>query len=515
LLVLSDVHLGSDLNEIGRPIRRSRQVDGDLVKLLGHYRNVPPAGERWRLVIAGDFIDFVGMTVRVEGADLATEPNDEERKHGLGSPVDHVRMKLRRVAERHADVFDALGAFVADGHALTFVHGNHDLELHWDAVKDDLRSLLLARAAVSRAIDGPEFLGRIAFDPWFFYAPGLAYIEHGHQYDAFCASPHVLAPLSEDPRRIARSASDVLLRFVVRPTHGMHEYGHEKHGVAHYLAFAANLGAGGLWQLAQRYIGAIGELFRLRRALFSGRTEGHREQHDRNMVRLATAKRVGVERVHALASLRAAPVTSTVGGVLASVLLDRLALGFAAALALVVVAVLTTMHVLHAPWAAPSIVLAWAVGHRQLARRRTVDPAGRMVQSAARLANLFPAAFIVMGHTHAPARVAINGGEATYFNVGSWAEEEGDDGKPADENYRAARTHLVIHRTDGRPVAEFLEWDGDGPRPYCSAFNLVRGDARQKRIGAAQVCLPQRMGHPSEAPLEPGVRDLREEALEG
>ena len=95
LLVLSDVHLGSDLNDFGHPIRRSRSVDDDLVKLITHYRAVVPPTDHWHLVVAGDFIDFVGMAVRAEGADLATERNDEEREHGLGNAVDHVRVKLR------------------------------------------------------------------------------------------------------------------------------------------------------------------------------------------------------------------------------------------------------------------------------------------------------------------------------------------------------------------------------------------------------------------------------------
>jgi UDP-2,3-diacylglucosamine pyrophosphatase LpxH len=469
LLVLSDVHLGSDLNDFGHPIRRSRRVDEDLVKLITHYRTVVPPGDRWRLVVAGDFIDFVGMAVRAEGVELATERSDEEREHGLGNAVDHVRVKLQLVVERHRDVFDALASFVADGHALTFIHGNHDLELHWDAVKDDLRSLLLARACASRsgAVDGAAFEGRIAFHPWFFYVAGLAYIEHGHQYDAFCASQYVMAPLSAaDPRRIARSVSDVLLRFVVRPTRGMHEYGHDKHGIPHYLMFAMNLGVAGLLQLAMRFASAVAELFRLRREQLSGAAKRLRQEHDRGMALLAPATRAGVERMRALAALQVAPVTRTIRGILASVLLDRLALGFVAVLTLVVVAVLRIMHVAHVGWAAPCIAVAWALGHRQLALQRTADPGERMIERAAHLARLFPAAFVVMGHTHTPAKMAINDGEATYINVGSWAEEESDAGEPADKIYRAARTHLVIHGGDQGPVAEFLAWDGDGPRRF-------------------------------------------------
>jgi hypothetical protein len=358
---------------------------------------------------------------------------------------------------------------VADGHALTFVHGNHDVELHWEAVKDDLRSVLFscARAARQEALDDSAFHARISFDPWFFYVPGLVYIEHGHQYDAFCASQYVMAPLSAaDPRRIARSVSDVLLRFVVRPTRGMHEYGHESHGIAHYVTFAMKLGVAGLVQLAARYVRAVAELFRLRHAQLSGAAKRLRFEHDRRVGLLARATRIGADRMRALAALQVPPVTRTIRGILASVLLDRLALGFAAVLTLLLFVVLTILHVVHAWWVVPCILVAWGLVHIQLARRRVVDPEQRLIERAAHLARLFPAAFVVMGHTHTPAKIAINAGEATYINVGSWAEEEGDEGVPAAKIYRAARTHLVIHGGDQGPVAEFLAWDVGGPRPF-------------------------------------------------
>jgi hypothetical protein len=246
LLVFSDVHLGSDLDDCqGNAPRRSISVDRDLVALIAHYRKVPPRAQRWHIVIAGDFIDFIGMAI-TPGADdpLETELNDEERAHGLGGAADHARAKLRRVARRHAEVFAELAAFVADGHALTLVHGNHDIELHWDVVQDDFRRALLAHArSAQKALDDDAFLARIAFNPWFFWRDGVAFIEHGHQYDPFCATEHVMAPLSPiDPRRITRGFCDVLLRYVVRPTRGMSESGHEHVGLAHYLQFGANLG---------------------------------------------------------------------------------------------------------------------------------------------------------------------------------------------------------------------------------------------------------------------------------
>jgi hypothetical protein len=96
-----------------------------------------------------------------------------------------------------------------------------------------------------------------------------------------------------------------------------------------------------------------------------------------------------------------------------------------------------------------------------------------MVERAAHLARLFPAAFVVMGHTHVP--VAVPAGDATYVNVGSWAEDVDDDADAsADASrtataesptaYRAARTHLVIRVRDDQPEAQFCTWEDAGPR---------------------------------------------------
>ena len=270
LLILSDVHLGNDLNDLtqadaeGR-VRRSADVDADLVNLLVHYRRTPPSGRRWRLIIAGDFIDFIGMAILPQAGDIAGEQSEEERAHGLGNGADHGRLKLRAVAARHPTVFEALADFVAEGHAVTIVHGNHDVEFHWDAVKEELRSTLAELAVRAGIPPSSDFASRIDFAPWFYYVGGVAYVEHGHQYDTLCSTEHVMAPLSpRDPRRIARSFSDVLLRWVVRPTHGVSEYGHHRKGLFDYVLLGARLGVGGLVRLFCAFLSAVVELFRLR-----------------------------------------------------------------------------------------------------------------------------------------------------------------------------------------------------------------------------------------------------------
>jgi hypothetical protein len=129
----------------------------------------------------------------------------------------------------------------------------------------------------------------------------------------------------------------------------------------------------------------------------------------------------------------------------------------------------------HFGWSATCVALAWFIAYRVLSwLRPKVDPDDALKERAAHLARLFPAAFVVMGHTHVPMKLPVNQGASTYVNLGSWAEEEDEeesdrppDAKPA--TYRAARTHLVIHPQESGPVvAEFLAWSEGGPRRFVS-----------------------------------------------
>jgi UDP-2,3-diacylglucosamine pyrophosphatase LpxH len=475
LIILSDVHLGNDLNELApNGARRSDRVDTDLANLLAHYRDARPAGKRWRLVIAGDFIDFIGMAILPRKGELGTEPSDEERQHGLGNSAEHARLKLRAVVARHRIVFDALAAFVAEGHALTIVHGNHDVEFHWDDVKEALRTVLREAARSTKTSDpdfAEQFASRIEFAPWFYYVGGVAYIEHGHQYDMLCSTEHVMAPLSPyDRRSIARSFSDVFLRWVVRPTRGVPEYGHERMGIADYAMLGVRLGFGGLVRLAYRFVAAVYELFRLRRAHLSEGARALREEQERRMSALAEATRVGIERLRALAALQVPPVTQSIPKILASVLLDRLAAAFAATIAIAGLVWFSLRHAWCVP-AALGVGVAWLISHRKLSQRRRawfgekLDNDEALAERAGQLARLFPAAFVVMGHTHSPAVIPVAEGAATYVNVGCWHEAE-PAGPDDDATRRAARTHLVIHPAPSGPRAHFLAWGLAGPERY-------------------------------------------------
>jgi hypothetical protein len=240
----------------------------------------------------------------------------------------------------------------------------------------------------------------------------------------------------------------------------MTEHGHEAFGLVDYIAFGARLGLSGMVGLGARFVLAIVELFRLRRAQLSHASNALRAEHERRIARLADATRIRVEKLRALLSLQAQPITSTVGGILGSVLIDRFALACISILTLFVLGVIGVAH-RPALFGTFAVLLAWALVHRHLARRRHVDPSAALAERAAHLSKLFPAAFVVMGHTHVP--VQAEAGGATYINLGSWAEEELVDRNAAMiAPTRAARTHVVIHPNERGAEAQFRTWEGDG-----------------------------------------------------
>jgi hypothetical protein len=293
--------------------------------------------------------------------------------------------------------------------------------------------------------------------PWFLNVEGVAYIEHGHQYDRFCSVDHVLSPLRAlDPRRMARGFTDVLLRFVVRRTPGVPEHGHERMGVLDYVRMAAKLGPAGMWMLFVRFVRAIRELFKVRTEYATDAARRLATEHEQMLAKFAAARRMGAEKLRALSSLQVAPITRSVAGILASLLLDQIAVGAAAMTLLGVFGLLALFYPAFL-WGIGVVTLGWLGAFFGLRRLRKIDPDVELGLRAGALARIFSAPFVVMGHTHVPRQQLVGGG-AMYVNLGSWSESVGQI---------ATRTHLVIQGTPGAVQAELRSWSSVlGPKLF-------------------------------------------------
>ncbi len=214
LLIVSDLHLSEGWDEETKCLSRNEDFffDTAFARFLQAQHAKSSAGNyRVRLIIPGDFVDFLQVTGVPPGETVDGEPiSARERRFGLGTSPAKTCWKLRRIMSGHWRFFSALASFVAAGHDLVILPGNHDIEWVIPAVqntfKDELRTYVPAEA-------GDEVGRRVTFRPWFYYEPGFVYIDHGHQYDALNSFDIFLHPFLSDGR-IDLPAGSFFVRYL-------------------------------------------------------------------------------------------------------------------------------------------------------------------------------------------------------------------------------------------------------------------------------------------------------------
>jgi UDP-2,3-diacylglucosamine pyrophosphatase LpxH len=464
-LMMSDVHLGSDIIPHLRPwaltswLKQEAEIDARLSTWLDHYRVLRDGDRPWRLVIAGDFLDLVGVSITTE-ASLRTKPTQEEERHGLGSPADHVVCKIDAIVRRHASVFRALGRFVAAGNALVIVRGNHDIELHWRAAQRALVDAILAHEPARKRA---QLRSQIELRPWFFAVDGLLYVEHGHEFDAMCSYGDPLAPTCQrDHRRIRWTPFSVLLRFVARPTRGLSSAGYGYVGMSAYVGLLLKLGLRGSFDIAGRYSRAsyrlLGECVLNARTAASLRTERARK----GLARFALRSGVSEERLSHLCALYVPPAVQRIGLMLRKLYIDRILAGFSSALSLMLSPIVWLQAGLISGLVSTGVGALFLL-YALIGSGTNQSPQATMQRSAARIATLFSARWVVMGHTHEPILTPVSD-SASYVNLGSWGEDD-----PPDERSHAQTspgTFLLLRKSGGDFHAELMRWDVEhGPLP--------------------------------------------------
>jgi UDP-2,3-diacylglucosamine pyrophosphatase LpxH len=476
------VHLGSDIVTHTRPwaaeawLTSEACVDDQLVSLLAHQRRTRASGRPLCVVMAGDFLDLVGISLTPERESLTTMPTSEEERCGLGSAPDHVVQKVWAIAQRHPRVFHELMLLLADGNQLVLVRGNHDIELHWYAAQHAFVQAVVAHAAAEHRA---QLAARISFQPWFFAVEGLFYVEHGHQFDAMCSYGDPLLPTCpRDPRRIRSVPFSVLLRNVARPTRGLSTARYEHGSFGAYFGLLLALGVSGSLRIAVRFARATSRLVGTWLAHVRG--DGKRRAHQQKARKARFAAREGMPMTHltALEALYVRPASHSLPFVLRSLYLDRVMALLGALVCVVSSALLVRYREL---WqglalALPAVLMAtYAV----LGIDRGISPARGMQRGAARIAELFAARYVIMGHTHQPVLLSLGGG-AQYINLGHW----GEDDLPEERAQDAATSCTYLH----------VRLDGDDYRADLLCWDAVRG--------AAPVHLPRPAG---DRPPSPGA----------
>ncbi|MEZ4452835.1 MAG: metallophosphoesterase [Nannocystaceae bacterium] len=183
LVLVSDLHIGRGKNpQTGRYFElETFFYDDDFRRFcLWLCADARERGVDLRLILNGDTFDLL----RIDPVVTDARPTSRERRYGPVMTPPRAAAVIREVLVGHAEFVDGLAEVLVAGHEVIFLPGNHDLEIQWPAVQQEIRASILEHAAridpgqARGAIDG-----RLRFAPWFHYEPGRVWIEHGCQYD--------------------------------------------------------------------------------------------------------------------------------------------------------------------------------------------------------------------------------------------------------------------------------------------------------------------------------------------
>ncbi|OFW57474.1 MAG: hypothetical protein A2W01_11305 [Candidatus Solincola sediminis] len=185
--IISDMHLGA--GDYLDDFTQDERFESFLESISGRRGS--------ELILNGDFIDFAAVTLDRE----SSRPFSR-----FGCKEDESQRKLERVIEAHGDLFQALRLFMEKGNRLVIIPGNHDVDLFWPKLRDNLLEVL-----------GSPDSEHFHFESTGIYRDGPLYVEHGNQYFADSAFEDFSNPFVRDAKtgelRLERSWGTCFLEY--------------------------------------------------------------------------------------------------------------------------------------------------------------------------------------------------------------------------------------------------------------------------------------------------------------
>jgi UDP-2,3-diacylglucosamine pyrophosphatase LpxH len=398
-IVLSDVHLSQAHPEDPddplwmRYRRRDHHPDAELAALVDHLLE-RFAGDRIELVFNGDLFDFDTPWVKDGASSFDEHPPTDE---GCAA---HVRLILAD----HEPFFRAVAKLLEHGHAVTFISGNHDLELCFPAVREAIRSTL------ARWADPAE----VRFRAWFHLSSDGIYFEHGSQYDIHNGVRHPMLPFTREGDRL----HPVLGKLAFRRTGSRMGYFNPYYEETFYMGLFGYLGHFvKAYAFTKRSIvktwatGAFSTVFEILRH----RHREERIEEGRTALRAEVGAHVTDAQIDATQALRAKLAEETMIPVVRELWVDRVVMaGFvllaflSSTIALGIVGGLATLGAL--------IVLF--VLYEVFTPKPDIRTYDSAPEAVLELFDIHGVRAICMGHTHRPFVRVVDAG--VYANSGAW-----------------------------------------------------------------------------------------------
>jgi UDP-2,3-diacylglucosamine pyrophosphatase LpxH len=446
LVVISDLHLGEpEPSGSAWQLHRQRRFfpDDDVANLAREICARLGPGDRLEWVFGGDVFELDGARV----IDGVSHFADEAR-----GPVE-AREALVRVVEAHAVLFDAVARLVAAGHRVVFVAGNHDAQLAYPEVADTLVEAILTRAtAISRGAEHVDDLrARVRVRPWFHRTLGDVHVEHGHQYDPYCAFRNPVAPFDPRTGAVADTMGALAFRHLVHRM-GFFNAHDDRSFMLSIPAYAAHWARNYLFSkrsLAYTWFrGALRTVAALVRARPNAALRrAIAESAARDLARYVEEAELPKSGAARHAALFAETADTKLGRVMRELHLDQVICLLVAAIG-VALFVLTHAHARALGGAMVALAAAFPLLQQWASPKRAlVDDVHAVDALARRLADVYPTRAVVFGHTHMPHAVHDRG--VLVVNSGAWTPPIEETDAPADAPRTPNKPFVWLSRAEG------------------------------------------------------------------
>lgn len=421
-LVVSDLHICDvEEHDDGWKSYKSAKfaIDADFAALIDDTiarHNASKSGSL-TLILNGDIVDFDLVNAVPDRA--AFPVSAFERKRGLMPTAEKSAWKLAKVLADHPQLIGALVRWLGAGHAIVYVMGNHDRELHFKEVQRVLIDAL-AKEATSRSLRLPS--EPIRFEPWFYYVPGEIYAEHGQQYDYYSSFKHVLSPVVQTKAGlvIALPMGDLANRYLMSlmgffNPHAsdfiLNVFRYLAHWLRYYAFTRRSLVGNWFW-------GSILVMTQL--LLLKKRTHQRPVNYDACLSHAARRARLPVSTVAALGELQPPPITTRFFRIAREFWVDRVIV--AALMTIGTVALALAPAPLWVKLMVPlsSFPLLYFL-YERLVQGDTIFTVEKEIPAIARrIAELLDVKVVTFGHTHQPRIVPLTG-DVSFVDTGTWA----------------------------------------------------------------------------------------------
>ena len=421
-LVVSDMHL-CDVEEHPDGWKRYKArkflVDDEFRDLVQEVATETAEDKSLVLVLNGDIIDFDLVTACPDDPPWPT--TRRERFVGLKPTEAKSVWKLQWILGDHPVFVEALTRFVAAGHTIVYVLGNHDRELHFPKVKAAFFDAMQA-CANEKGLEIPD--EPIHFEPWFYHVPGEIFAEHGQQYDFYCSYRYILNPVFESRAgepTIALPMGNLSNRNLMGGMgffnpHGtdyiLGAFAYVGHWLKHYAFTRRSI----IWRWLVGSLVTLFALLAVKKQLLAHPPEGYEEAI------ADEAERSGLshEAMAALIELQRPPITQRVFKILREFWIDRLLLtsvlvGGTVALALTPIPLWIKLMV---PLSCFPLLLF--IYEQVISGDTAANVDAKIHANASKIASVVPTKLITIGHTHIPHTFPLGRG-VTFANTGTWA----------------------------------------------------------------------------------------------